>query len=109
MAKTLRKSCGEFSEQAIKSLATELGMSREEVIERLQKPWGLKQLLIGKWPNYARERRRSRAESRLEAALKLVHFSERENIPPQRIKTALDALEDEVPKEKRGNRSQTAS
>jgi len=46
--KAVLKSNDEFSEQLIEAIAANLGMSREEVIMRLQKPWGLKQLLMGK-------------------------------------------------------------
>lgn len=52
-------------------------MSEEDVTERLQKPWGLKQLIMGKWPNYARTRRQSREEARLKVALWLVNHIER--------------------------------
>lgn len=72
--KALVKQGVEFSEETIKLLSDGLGMSEEEVIERLQKPWGIKQLLMGQWPNYARERQQSEQEARLEAALMLVDF-----------------------------------
>ena len=51
-----------------------LGTAREEAVERLQKPWGLKQLLMGKWPNYVRERRMKELEADTDAALKFVRF-----------------------------------
>jgi hypothetical protein len=75
--KTLKKRGIGFSEGTIELLTVGLGMSEEEVTERLQKPWGLKQLLRGEWPNYARTRCESEAESRLEAALWLVNYVER--------------------------------
>jgi len=72
--KTLKKRDIDFTEKTIELLVEALGMSEEEAMERLQKPWGLKQLLMGKWPNRARARRKSEAESRLEAALTIVNF-----------------------------------
>jgi len=95
VAKAVHKGAHEFSEQTIKSLAGELGMSEEEAIERLQKPWGLKQLLMGKWPNYAREKRQSKHESRLQAALKLIRLYEVAGVPPERIIEELDRLKAE--------------
>ena len=72
--KKLIKNSSEFSEKTIEILSTGLGMSREEVIERLQKPWGLRQGLLGEWPNYNREIMEGEAESRLRTALFLVHI-----------------------------------
>ena len=48
---TLKKSGIGFSEDTIKTLAVGLGISEEEVRRDLQKPWGLKRLLMGKWKN----------------------------------------------------------
>ena len=92
MAKTVVKINPEFSERTIKVLAASLGMSEEEVIMRLQKPWGLKQLLMGKWPNYGRERVQSEQESRLCAALNLINYIEFCGMPPKEIKKEIDKL-----------------
>ena len=78
--KTLKKSGIDFSEGTIELLGKGLGMSEEEVTERLQKPWGLKQLLMGKWPNYARTKRQSEQESRLESALWLINLIDRKGL-----------------------------
>ena len=67
-------------------------MSEEEVIEHLQKPWGLKQLIMGKWPNYARAKRQSREESRLEAALWLVNYIERGGLSPDVVKVKIKRI-----------------
>jgi len=48
IAKAVLKNDREFREETIKSLVSNLGMSEEEVAMRLQRPWGLKQLLQGK-------------------------------------------------------------
>jgi len=66
----------EFSEQVIDLLAASLDMSRNEVISRMQKPWGLMQAMKGRWPNYKIERERTEIEDRLLAALEVVKFAE---------------------------------
>jgi hypothetical protein len=66
----------EFSDKVIDILADSLGMSREEVVARSQKPWGLLGALKGRWPNYGLERERSEIESRLLAALEIIKFAD---------------------------------
>lgn len=92
IAKAVLKNDREFREKTVKSLAANLGMSKAEVAMRLQRPWGLKQLLLGKWPNYLREEIRNRAESRLEVALNIVRFVEHSGMTPEEIKTVLSKL-----------------
>ena len=74
-----------FSQETIELIADNLGMSQEEVIERLQRPWGLKQLLMGRWPNYRRQEEQRKTEVRLEAALKLVLLFEQSEMTPEKI------------------------
>jgi len=85
MMKAVRKSNGEFSRETIESLATYLEVSAEEVKERLEKPWGLKQLLMGQWPDYRQEREQSEAEFRLCAALHIINLVESRSVPPEKI------------------------
>lgn len=54
-------------------------------MERLEKPWGLKQLLMGKWPDHRQEREQSEAELRLRAALRFIDFMETGGVPPEKI------------------------
>lgn len=98
LVRAMHKKDPEFSEEIVKSLAAELGMSEEEVMERLQKPWGLKQLLMGKWPNYSREKGRTRAENRLQAALELIRFSEVAGVSSERIAQELHRIRAEFSK-----------
>ncbi|MFC1968314.1 hypothetical protein ACFLVX_02845 [Chloroflexota bacterium] len=79
-AKALRKSNREFFEETIDGLGAYLDMTGEEVVERLEKPWGLKQLLMGKWPDRQGEKAKSRAEARLKMALKLIYVMESRGI-----------------------------
>ena len=67
----------EFSDKVIDMLATSLEMPREEVIVRMQKPWGLLQVMKGEWPNYRLERQRTGIEERLLAALQVIQFADR--------------------------------
>lgn len=85
MMKSLQRSSREFSQRTVDLLSTSLEMSEEEVVERLEKPWGLKQLLMGKWPDHRQEREQSEAELRLCAALRLIDFMETGGVPPEKI------------------------
>jgi len=85
MMNAVRKSNREFSKETVESLSAYLEMSEEEVKERLEKPWGLKQLLMGKWPNHRQEREQSEAELRLRAALRFINFMESGGVPPEKI------------------------
>jgi len=90
--KTLKKRGIDFSEGTVELLTEGLGMSEEEVTERLQKPWGLKQLLMGEWPNYTRTRCQSKQESRLETALWIVNYIERGGNSPDIINIKIKTI-----------------
>ncbi len=66
----------EFSDKVITILADSLKMSKEEVICRAQRPWGLMEALKGRWPDYGLERERSVIEDRLLAALEIIKLVE---------------------------------
>jgi len=102
VAKAMLKNDTGFSQGVIAVLAEALGMSAEEVVERLQKPWGLKQLIMGRWPNRAKEMRQSEEEARLDAALTLIFFVEHSEMPPQEIVDWLLLLKEKFQKEKGG-------
>ena len=70
------KKDGELSANAIKKLSEELEMTPAEIVARLQKPWGIYQLLTGGWPNYRKERARNKAEKRLRSALTILRMVE---------------------------------
>ena len=53
-----------FTQQMITALSEHLEMPVEEVLQRLEKPWGLKQALRGQWPDYRLSREQSDAEAR---------------------------------------------
>jgi hypothetical protein len=70
------KESPEFSEKVIDVLAASLGMAPEEVITRMQKPWGLMEAMKGRWPDYNLERERTEIEERLLAALEIIKFAD---------------------------------
>jgi hypothetical protein len=76
-------------------------MTEGEVVERLQKPWGLKRLLMGKWPNRAKERRQSEYEDRLYAALRFIIFLEHSKMPPEEMVALLLELREKAHQHKR--------
>jgi transposase len=80
--------------------AKEFGMAQEEVWERLQKPWGLLQLLGGKFPNYALERRRREAEADLDAALKFVKLMRIMGYTPDKIDEMIEEFIEKALKRK---------
>ena len=100
VGKAILKNDGEFSRPIVESLADTLGMREEEVIERLSRPWGIKQLIMGKWPNYAKDKRQSVYESRLQAALWFVLILERSEMPPETITAELLKIREKVRKSK---------
>ena len=75
----------EFSPETIEALSSHLGMTEGEVIERLERPWGLKQLLKGDWPDRRQERERTEAEARLRTALTLINLMESSGVAPEQI------------------------
>jgi hypothetical protein len=71
------KKSSQFSDRVIALMATSLDMSPEEVITRMQYPWGLLAGLKGLWPNYRLERQQTEIEGRLLAALEIVNFADK--------------------------------
>lgn len=79
----------EFSNKVVNEMSKYLGMSRNDVIEWLHKPWAIKQYLMGEWPNPAKEKRQSLQEQRLEAALGLIKLFEISEASPEQIIEAI--------------------
>lgn len=75
----------EFSEQYIKMLADYYEVPPEDIIVRMQKPWGITDLSKGELPDRRLYRIQSAVEERLELALRFIHFGERlcDNSPEQ--------------------------
>ena len=70
--KKLVKKNPETSEYVIGMFADYFGVPPEQVILRMQKPWGLMQLLKAEFPNARIKRAKTRIERRLETALRLI-------------------------------------
>ena len=75
----------EFSEKYVKILAKYFGVSEEEIILRMQKPWGIMELSKGELPDNRLYKIQSEIEGRLEAALRLIYLGEQycQNSPEQ--------------------------
>jgi len=73
------------TEKYVQMLADYFETQPEDIIIRLQKPWGIEQLTRGKLPDIKLVRLQSEKEARLEAALRLIYFAERlcRNSPEQ--------------------------
>ena len=65
----------EINYKVVSTLALRLGMTEEEVSFRLQKPWGLAQLLKGATPD-AEDNNQTEIERRLEAALRILALAD---------------------------------
>jgi len=83
----------ELSERVIILLATRLDMSRDEVVARMQKPWGLMEAMKGRWPDYFLDMQKTEIENRLIAALEIVNFADKVgHTDPQLVKKTLRQL-----------------
>lgn len=67
----------DFTEKYVKDLADYFEVPPEDIIVRIQKPWGIEQLTRGELPDIKLVRLQSEKEARLEAALRLIYFAER--------------------------------
>ncbi len=73
--KKLMKKNPEFSDEVVGSLAEYFSVPTEQVILRMQKPWGLMQLMKGELRHAKIGRARIQIERRLEAALRLIMYA----------------------------------
>ena len=76
---TLRKQMKEipeFTDDVIKALSEKLKMPIEEVQRRLLIPWGLKQALLGEWPDYGLRQKQKKIEARLMGGLYFMRIGE---------------------------------
>ena len=108
ITRRLMKNNPDITEKLIEALSKKLEMPVEEVIKRIQKPWGLKQALRGDWPDYGLEREQSEVEDRLEGALCIICMMELfQNSPEQlanlllQITTLTDGAKLEITREGR--------
>jgi len=91
-ARRIVKQETELSEEVISLLSEHLGMARYDVIERLEKPWGIKQLILGKWTDYRQQQVYNRQEARLSAALYLVRFVESSGMSSEDLKEYIEMI-----------------
>ena len=88
----------EFTEKYVQMMADYFEVSPEDIMVRMQKPWGIEQLTRGELPDNKLARLQSEKEVRLEAALRLIYFAERlcRNSPEQnkRLITEIVTIKD---------------
>jgi len=75
ITKKVMKENPDFTQQMIMALSEHLEMPVQEVIRRLQRPWGLKQALRGQWPDNWLKREQSDAEARLQGGLRFMRMA----------------------------------
>ncbi len=94
----MMKNNPEFTERFVQKMADYFEVPPEDIIVRLQKPWGIERLTRGELPDNRLYRIQSEREERLEAALEFINFVERlcRNSPEQnrRLLTEIVMLED---------------
>lgn len=66
----------EFSEKYVKDLADYFEVTPQDIIVRIQKPWGITSLSKGELPDNRLYRIQSEVDERLEAALRLIYLGE---------------------------------
>ena len=72
--------------------AEALAMPREEVRKRLQTPWGLKTLLMRRWPNYAQDKKLEELKARAEAALAFIRLVNLFGVSNAQVKVKLEEM-----------------
>ena len=90
----------EINERTIAKLSKALEIKKEEVVKRMQRPWGLMQLIKGQWPNNKVARIRSENENRLDTALRLsLLFKEVNDKKPAEVGNIIQRFIIEIKKE----------
>ncbi len=81
------------TEKYVQMLADYFEVPPEDIIIRLQKPWGIEQLTRSELPDLKLARLQSEKEVRLEAALRLIYFAERlYRNPPEQNRRLLQEI-----------------
>ena len=91
-----------FSETLLKNTADRLGLPLDELKERLEEPWGLKRLLLGRWPEQVDESKdrptskdKYKQLVRFKAAFTLLYLYEVRNVPIEKIMEVLEKLDEQ--------------
>ena len=92
MIKKVMKNNPDFTEKLTRTLSQELEMPFEEVIKRMQKPWGLQQALRGQLPDYRLEREQSEIEARLNGGLGFMQMGELFQKSPKELAELLQQI-----------------
>ena len=91
-----------FRQTAVEFLAKQLRMPEQRIWERLQKPWALRQLLLGQWAEVeeAEEAIASEVELRLTAGVQIARLMEMGGVPLRELIATLKALHGKYEQEK---------
>jgi len=76
LLRNLMKNNPEFTEKYVQMLADYFEVPPEDIMVRMQKPWGIEQLTRGELPDNRIVRLQSEKEIRLESALRLIYLAE---------------------------------
>ncbi len=94
----IMKNNPEFTEKYVQMMADHFEVPAEEIVVRIEKPWGIEQLTRGEPPDNKLLRLQSEKEVRLEVALRFIYFGERlyRNSPEQnkRLITEIVTIKD---------------
>lgn len=85
-----------FHRETVLGIARQLGVSEPEARARLQKPYGLYQLLMGRWPEGAELRAKDERQERLQIALSVVDLLEAGHQPADIIRAVGKLLDQEA-------------
>ncbi len=95
LLKSMLKSNSKMMQEMVESLAQKTGMTEDDVLAELQKPWAFRRLALGWWAEKIRISQRDAIMYRLKAAAGLIYLYEYAGIPPQKILDALEKLRKE--------------
>jgi len=100
--KALHRKVPGFRQTAVELLAKQLRMPEQRIWERLQKPWALRQLLLGEWVEIeeAEEAVEAEVEARLRNALELNYLLGL-GVPIRRVTETLSRVRDEYEQEQK--------
>lgn len=79
----------------IKEIAADLGEPEKKIKAQLETPWGIHQLVAGKYKKYIRDKEAAIGRQRIEAAVKIIRLHENLGVPLDKITEAFEKLSKE--------------
>ena len=100
LIKSMMEHSPDFSESVLKNIVDILGLTLQEVRSRMEKPYGLKRLMMGRWQTEADKRQdtpppadKYNEWNRLKAALMLIYIHQNRGVPKEAIMEDLEKLD----------------